>query len=945
MNKDKIKKRILFLQENLHIHNHKYYALAQPEISDFEYDQLLNELIDLENNNPEFKDTNSPTQRVGNDISKEFNQVIHKYPMLSLGNSYSIEEITDFETRIKKTLPDEDIEFVCELKYDGVAISLTYIDGFLQQAITRGDGIQGDDVTNNVKTIKSIPIKLNSNDFPSNFEIRGEILFPHEGFNELNKERESAGEALFANPRNAAAGTLKMQKSSIVAKRPLDCYLYYVLGENLQYKSHYDNLIQAKSWGFKVPEHIKVCKSIDEIFEYINYWDKERKNLPFDIDGVVIKVNSFKHQKDLGFTAKSPRWAIAYKFKAEQEKTKLLSIDYQVGRTGAITPVANLEPVQLAGTTVKRASLHNSDQINLLDIRVNDFVFVEKGGEIIPKIVGVDKSLRTNEIQEVKFISHCPECNTELIRVEGEAKHYCPNEKKCFPQIKGKIEHFVSRKAMNIESLGKETISLLLEKGIIKDYSDLYFIEEKKDELIGLERINIPENDDYIISKVPLDKFIYAFEIGYPNISLNNAKALINEFKTLNNYLNASYEQLQNVPEFVIPKNKDKALHTITNYKSDLYFNEFLANLSEEINSKDGISLKTTINCFTIPFITNNEINLLIRNFNYILLIANASIEEFIKIGIDKIKAESIQKALNTKANRNKIEKLNILSKTSLQQKTVDNILKAIEKSKEIPFEKVLFALGIKSIGETVAKEIAFDTKNINLILSASEKKILHKIKEKTLCFYSDYRAIKGIPYPIDIKTSIENAKKMSEIIVTFEIFYNSFRLLDFFREKAKIQVTYNSNKDKIVHLKKVIKHYFSQILPEAYFTYCNFDSIGSTILTNLVTFFEREENISLIDKLKEAGLNFEIKEKNKNKSNVLSGEIVVVSGSFNPKSLREEYKILIEDLGGKNTASITSKTTFVLAGEGMGPKKKEKAKELGIPILSENEFLKKINS
>ncbi|MCK5171162.1 MAG: NAD-dependent DNA ligase LigA, partial [Bacteroidales bacterium] len=386
MSKDKEKSRIEQLRNLLHHHNYQYYTLAQPEISDFEYDILLNELIDLETNNPEFSDTNSPSQRVGNDINKEFRQVTHKYPMLSLGNTYSKEEVIDFEGRIKKALPETEIEYVCELKYDGVAIGLSYKKGLLIQAVTRGDGVQGDDVTDNVKTIKSIPLKLKEGSFPDEFEIRGEILFPHDDFIKLNKEREEADEQLFANPRNAAAGTLKIQKSSIVAKRPLDCYLYFILGENLPYNSHYENLIAAKNWGFKIHDHIKKCTNIDEIFDFINFWDDERKKLPFDIDGVVIKVNSYKQQRDLGFTAKSPRWAIAYKFKAEQAKTRLLSIDYQVGRTGAITPVANLVPVLLAGTTVKRASLHNSDQIQLLDIRVNDFVYVEKGGEIIPKI-------------------------------------------------------------------------------------------------------------------------------------------------------------------------------------------------------------------------------------------------------------------------------------------------------------------------------------------------------------------------------------------------------------------------------------------------------------------------------------------------------------------------------------------------------------------------------
>ena len=549
MSKNEIKARIDNLRENLHYHNHKYYVLAQPEISDFEYDQLLKELVELEKENPEFDDPNSPTQRVGNDINKEFKQVTHKYPMLSLGNSYSKEEITDFETRIKKTLPDENIEYVCELKYDGIAIGLSYKDGLLQQAVTRGDGVQGDDVTNNVKTIKSIPLKLNATDFPNEFEIRGEILFPHKAFVEINKEREENGEALFANPRNAAAGTLKLQKSSIVAKRPLDCLLYFVLGENLPYESHYENLMQAQKWGFKVPEHVKVCKNIDEIMDFINYWDTERKNLPFDIDGIVIKVNSYKHQRDLGFTAKSPRWAIAYKFKAEQAKTKLLSIDYQVGRTGAITPVANLEPVLLAGTTVKRASLHNSDQIQLLDIRVDDLVYVEKGGEIIPKIVGVVKDLRDSTSKPVDFITHCPECNTELIRIEGEAKHYCPNETGCPPQIKGRIEHFIRRKAMNIGA-AEATVEALVDNGLIHDYADLYSLT--KDNILSLERFAEKSATNLIQSiedskKVPFQRVLFALGIRYVGETV--AKTIANELKSIEAIQNANFEQLTEINE------------------------------------------------------------------------------------------------------------------------------------------------------------------------------------------------------------------------------------------------------------------------------------------------------------------------------------------------------------------------------------------------------------
>ena len=549
MSKDKEKRRIEQLRKLLHHHNYQYYVLAKPEISDFEYDNLLKELIDLEQKHPELYDPNSPSQRVGNDINKEFEQVKHKYPMLSLSNTYSKEEVSDFETRIKKALPDSKIEYVCELKYDGVAIGLTYKNGLLLQAITRGDGVHGDDVTNNVKTIHTIPLKLNPKDVPEEFEIRGEILFPHDVFLKLNKEREKQGETPFANPRNAAAGTLKIQKSSIVAKRPLDCFLYSMLGEDLPHTSHYENLVEARKWGFKVPDHISKFKNIDEIFDYINYWDTERKKLPFDIDGVVIKVNSYKQQRDLGVTAKSPRWAIAYKFQAEQAKTKLMSIDYQVGRTGAITPVANLEPVLLAGTTVKRASLHNSDQIELLDVRINDYVFVEKGGEIIPKIVGVDKDLRPSNSKAVDYIKKCPECKTELVRVEGEAKHYCPNDTGCPPQIKGRIEHFISRRAMNIGA-AEATVEALVDKGLIKDMGDLYFLS--KEDILSLERFAEKSANNLLESiekskEVPFPRVLYALGIRYVGETV--AKTVAAEMKSIESIKNASIDELTEIHE------------------------------------------------------------------------------------------------------------------------------------------------------------------------------------------------------------------------------------------------------------------------------------------------------------------------------------------------------------------------------------------------------------
>ncbi len=472
MNKTEALRRISELRKQLHKHNHNYYILSQPTINDFEFDMMMNDLLALENKFPEYVDVNSPSQRVGSDINLEFKQVAHQYPMLSLGNTYSEDDVRDFETRILK-LTEEKIQYVCELKYDGTSISLKYKHGKLVQALTRGDGVQGDDVTINAKTIKSIPLSLQGDAYPDEFEIRGEIMMPFQVFNKLNIEREEQGESPFANPRNAASGSLKMQNSSVVAKRQLDCYLYYLLGKQLPGRDHYKNLELAKSWGFKISDDSKVCQSIDEVLEYIKYWDKAREELPVPIDGIVIKVNSLDQQEELGYTAKSPRWAISYKFKAERVVTRLHSVVYQVGRTGSITPVANLDAVQLAGTVVKRASLHNSDIIANLDLYLNDSVFVEKGGEIIPKIVGVDVDQREANAEKIEFIENCPECGTELIRLEGEANHYCPNSLLCPPQITGRIEHFIGRKAMNIDGLGEETIELLYQQNLVKNISDL----------------------------------------------------------------------------------------------------------------------------------------------------------------------------------------------------------------------------------------------------------------------------------------------------------------------------------------------------------------------------------------------------------------------------------------------------------------------------------------
>ena len=662
-----IKDQIESLRRELEQHNYNYYVKSMPTISDFEYDAKLRQLQELETAHPEFFDPNSPTQRVGSDIASGFEQVAHVYPMLSLGNTYSESEVQDFYERVRKGL-NEDFELVCELKYDGTSISLTYEDGELVRAVTRGDGEKGDDVTANVKTIRSIPLRLHGN-YPKSFEIRGEILMPWSVFDDLNREREEQEEQLFANPRNAASGTLKLQNSAVVASRKLDAYLYYLLGENLPADLHSENLKAAHSWGFKISDATKVCKTLDEVSTFINYWDVERKNLPVATDGIVLKVNSLSQQRALGFTAKSPRWAIAYKFQAEKAVTRLNSVSYQVGRTGAVTPVANLDPVQLSGTTVKRASLHNADIIEALDLHIGDMVFVEKGGEIIPKITAVDKDARILIGDKVQFIKNCPECGAALVRFEGEAAHYCPNENACPPQIKGKMEHFVSRKAMNIDGLGSETINLLYQNGLLHNIADIYAL--KVPDLIRLERLGT--------------KSAY--------------------------------------------------------------------------NIKDGA-----------------------------------------------------------------------------------------EKSKEVPFERVVFSLGIRFVGETIAKKLAYAFKNI----------------------------------------------------------------------EALEQATY----DELISV----------------------DEIGGRIAQSVVAYFSDSLNIEMLNRLKESGLQMSLsEEKLQAHGTTLAGLSIVISGTF-AKHSRDEYKSMIERNGGKNVGSVSAKTSFILAGENMGPEKLKKAEKLGVKLVDEETFLLMIN-
>ena len=683
MNKEEAKARISELSRIIENHNYNYYILTQPTISDYDFDMLLNELIELEKQFPDLVLPDSPTQRVGGDLTKEFKTVKHRYPMLSLSNSYNIEEVKDFISRIKKTIED-DVEFVCELKFDGVSISLTYENGLFVKAVTRGDGTQGDDVTTNIKTIRNIPLRLKG-DYPDFFEMRGEVIMPHSSFNSINAEREDLGLQPFANPRNAAAGTIKLQDSKEVAKRKLDQYCYFMMmdDDKMIFNTHYESLAAAKQWGFNVSNFMAICKNVEDIEDFINYWDEKRKELPFDIDGIVIKVNDFRQRDILGFTAKSPRWAIAYKFKAEEAHTKLLSVDFQVGRHGTITPVANLEPVQLAGTIVKRATLHNADFIEQLDLHHEDIVSVEKGGEIIPKITAVDLKLRKEDSKKITFIEHCPECGTKLVKAEGETAWYCPNTLGCPPQIKGRIEHFISRKAMNIESLGEGKVEVLFDNNLINDYSDLYSLTY--DKIYGLEKIIVVEDDTNLLQ-------------------------------------------------------------------------------------------------------------------------------------------ESVRKV-------------------SFKEKTANNILEAIEKSKNVPFARVLFALGIKYVGETTAKLIAKAMGSIDNIINASLEEL----------------------------TDIEE--------------------------------------------------------------------VGGKIALSIKDFFADERNITIINKLKEAGLQFEQEKKEVSENQVLSGMSIVVSGVFSTMS-RDEIKQLIEDLGGKNVSSISKKTSFVVAGDKMGPEKRKKAESLGIEIKTEDEFL-----
>lgn len=820
-----IELKINQLRNELRMHNYNYYVLDNATISDYEFDLKLKELEKLETENPQFFDSNSPTQRVGGEITKNFSTVTHKNRMYSLANSYSLEDLIDWENRIKKIVDNENISYSCELKYDGASINLVYENGELLRAETRGDGFQGDDVTANVKTIKSIPLVLNEK-FIDSFEIRGEIILPLEGFYKMNEERIEEGEDPFSNPRNTASGSLKMQDSAEVAKRPLDCLLYQLIGDKLPFETHFEALMAAKKVGFKIPDTIAVCKTINEVFEFIKHWATRRNTLPYETDGVVVKVNSLSQQEELGYTAKSPRWAIAYKFKAEQVSTILNEITYQVGRTGAITPVANLKPVQLAGTIVKRASLHNADQIKKLDIRVGDTVFVEKGGEIIPKIVGVDFDKRPLDSKPTIYISNCPDCGTELVRTEGDAKHYCPNEYGCPTQITGRIQHFISRKAMNIDGLGAETVELLYEKGFLKDYSDLYFLE--KDKIVNLEKVHDNEEAGLKLKnhlQVKIEDAIFA--LGYSNISRKLAEFIAKKIKRIEELLELDNFFENEKEQNIFEKFKLQFQERFSLYKNSQYYR--FPFFEGYISLEEFLFLK----------FYNKSLNEGFFNDDFEELIESTKNIDF----IDELRnsKDLIGKYKNFEAIVLKISKRKIIG---IREQGAKNIIKGIVDSKKTPFEKVLFALGIRFVGETVAKKLAKHYKNIDALMNVS---------------YEDL-----------------------------------------------IEV----------------------------------DEIGEVIAKSVIDFFALERNIMIVNRLRKIGLKFEIT-KNENETNKLKGLSFVVSGKFSLD--RNKLKKIIEENGGKNSTSLSKNTSYLIAGEKMGPVKKKKAEKLGVNIITEDYFFNKL--
>lgn len=764
MNKEQARQNIDELTAELEHHNHQYYVLDQPEISDFEFDKKLESLQKLEEQFPELAHENSPTKRVGGAVTKEFPTVKHKYPMLSLSNTYSKEELEDHLQRISKLVPEQ-MEFVCELKYDGAAIGIQYKNGELHRAVTRGDGSQGDDITANVKTINAVPLRLRGSDYPEDFEIRGEIFMTLEGFAKLNQARVEEGLEAFANPRNSASGTLKMQDSSVVASRPLDCFLYYVMMDEQLRDGHYETVLKAREWGFKIPfpekKYIAKAKNIDEIFEFINYWDEHRHELPFEIDGAVIKVNSYEQQQRLGSTAKSPRWAIAYKYQAEQGETRLNSISYQVGRTGAITPVANLEPVPLAGTTVKRASLHNADQIQKLDLREGDFVYVEKGGEIIPKVVGVNFEKRNPDSKAFSYINHCPECHTPLKREEGEALHYCPNAEGCPPQILGKLEHFVSRQAMDIESLGKEVVQLLYEKNVIRDPTDFYELKNMKSSVVGLEKVFYPEDAE--LHHVGLEKIIYALKLLS---TLSEAKKAASQVQSLGEFLDVYKDRFN---ESFIQKNR------------------FLLPIS--LMGVSEFSLSQILEIINIPELSNPERIELENTYEY-----PYSLWRAVKNGeIGGEVNHHLKERLEDSAVESFITRVNTLKRFVLKEKSFYNIVNSVEESKKRDLGHLIFALGIRHVGAVTAKDLAKELNQMENIANGT---------------IEDFEAIDGVgkivAQSIVEHFSIEKNRKialhLAEIIQP-EVIRQSTVSNDFFSEKTFVLTgtldTYTRDKAK----------------------------------------------------------------------------------------------------------------------------------------------------
>lgn len=815
MNPQEAEKRIAQLSQEINHHNNLYYQESNPEISDFEFDKLLEELIQLETAFPDLLDPDSPSQRVGGTITKEFQTVQHSTRMLSLGNTYSQEELLAFDERVVKGLGHTNFEYFCEMKFDGVAISLVYENGRFVRAVTRGDGTRGDDVTANVKTIRNIPLQIKGERVPDKFEVRGEIFLPLKEFLKINAEREEAGDALLANPRNAASGTLKMQDSSVVAKRRLNCYFYQLLGDEIGVQTHSEAISLIEKWGFNVSQTYRKVENIQEVIQYIEDWKEKRFNLPVDTDGVVFKVNNYDQREELGFTAKNPRWAIAYKYKAESGESELLSITYQVGRTGAITPVANLSPVSLAGTTVKRASLHNANEIERLDLHEGDFVFVEKGGEIIPKITAVNPEKRKPEAKPITYITHCPECGTELERKESEAKHYCPNAESCPPQVLGRIEHFVHKRAMDIDSMGTERIRALIEQGFIGNYADIFGLESKKEELLGLEM----SQDQY---ETEGDGLLYI---------------------TLEKALFALTEQIS-----------FKQIHDFLIEKADLPFSETLRAFQEQIRIWKK---KVPSNVGMVEYLINHlKDHMLPKLEDYvpvavvleILLGRRVEFDQIIQASKTEGTVHGILLKLNLDLSPEITDRIKKLKANTFQDGVISNMMEGIAASKNQPFEKVLFALGIRNIGENTAQLLARHFVSIDRLQGATSEQLL------------------------------------------------------------------------------------------------DVNGVGETLVLSIQDFFAQEENQKIISKLRSHGLKFEIEQSESSQiGDQLVGKRILASGKLEHFK-RDEIKDTIIAHGGQYISAVSKNLDFIIEGAEMGPSKREKAVKLGIPLISEEDFIKMIN-